>query len=141
VNNTVEAVGFDFIRTPELKYTCSVEKPKGQLFPYGVIQITRFRSESLLRDLPPKDGRETLSMVLVDYKYDGDVFNFSDVYYADAIEVDWKIRFPLERLGEQAMLIFVDKYGNEAREVVSASNFGISKKANKISSARHNRGK
>jgi site-specific DNA-methyltransferase (adenine-specific)/adenine-specific DNA-methyltransferase len=35
------------------------------------------------------------------------------------------VRFPLESVGKQIMAVFVDIYGNEAREVIPASKFGV----------------
>jgi hypothetical protein len=34
------------------------------------------------------------------------------------------VRFPLEMLGKQIMAVFVDIYGNEARELIPATQFG-----------------
>jgi hypothetical protein len=39
------------------------------------------------------------------------------------------VRFPLESLGEKLMAVFIDIYGNEARIVLDAGEFGV--KANK----------
>src|SRR3989440_4412407 len=39
VNDTVEAVGFDFIRTPELEYECGVNQRNGELLPEVFIRI------------------------------------------------------------------------------------------------------
>ena len=48
------------------------------------------------------------------------------MFYAEAIEkADWEVRFPLESVGKQLMAVFLDIYGNEAREVIPASKFGL----------------
>ena len=128
VNDTVEAVGFDFIRSPELDYMATANKRKGELFNEGVIRIKTFKSEAVVRDSTKKANRETLSMVMLDYDFDAesDVFDLDAVFYAEAIQkTDWEVRFPLESLGKQLMAVFVDIYGNEAREVVPASAFGL----------------
>jgi site-specific DNA-methyltransferase (adenine-specific)/adenine-specific DNA-methyltransferase len=39
-----------------------------------------------------------------------------------------EVRFPLELIGKQVMAVFVDIYGNEAREVIPASQFGVGAK-------------
>ena len=71
VNDTVEAVGFDFIRTPELKYRTGTEKPKDELFEYGFIKIETFKSDAVVREPFKKKGNlETLSMVMLDFDYD-----------------------------------------------------------------------
>jgi len=135
VNDTVEAVGFDFIRTPELKFKCSVGKRKGELFEEGVIKIQIFKSEAVVREpLRKKGNLETLSMAMLDYNYDGEVFDLDAVFYADALaKADWEVRFPLESLGGKLMAVFIDIYGNEARVVLNASEFGMKggKKARK----------
>ncbi len=130
VNDTVEAVGFDFIRTPELKYECGNRRPKGELFSEAFIRIETFKSEAVVREPMRKRGnRETLSMVMVDHDYDGDVFDLDAVFYADGIEkADWEVRFPMESLGRRIMAVFVDIYGNEARELISVERFGEAKK-------------
>ena len=127
VNDTVEAVGFDFIRRPELEYDAGADKRKGELLTEGFIRIRIFKSEAVVRHPVRKRGnRETLSMVMLDYDYDGEVFNHDAVFYADAIEkAGWEVRFLLESLGRQLMAVFVDIYGNEAREVIPASRFGL----------------
>jgi site-specific DNA-methyltransferase (adenine-specific)/adenine-specific DNA-methyltransferase len=126
VNDTVEAVGFDFIRTPDLEYDCGVGKRKGEVVPEAFIRIKTFRSEAVVRDPRRKKGnRETLSMVMLDYDYDGEVFDQDAVVFADAIErAGWEVRVPPELVGRQVMAVFVDIYGNEAREVIPGSEFG-----------------
>jgi len=131
VNDTVDAVGFDFVRRPELEYEAGVNKRKGELFESGFIKINTFKSEAIVREAIRKKGnRETLSMVMLDYDFDSetDVFAFDAVYYAEAIEkTDWEARFPINNIGKHVMAVFVDIYGNEARELISGSRFGADK--------------
>jgi len=131
VNDTVEAVGFDFIRTPELKYKTGKERPKGELFEYGYIKLEKFKSDAVVREpFRKKCNMETLSMVMLDFDYNETtkIFDFDAVYYADALEkADWKVRFPIEQIGQKIMVIFLDIYGNEARELIDSVDFGISK--------------
>ena len=126
VNDTVESVGFDFIRTPELEYECGSDTRKGELLPEAFIRIKTFKSEAVVREPMLKKGnRETLSMLMLDYNYDRDVFDLDAIFYADAIEkADWEVRFPLESIERQVMVVFVDIYGNEARELIPAERFG-----------------
>lgn len=73
-----------------------------------------------------RENRETLSMVLLDYNYNrsSDVFEHDAVFFAEALEnSDWELRFPIEALGDNLMAIFVDIYGNEAREIIPAQKF------------------
>lgn len=131
VNDTVDAVGFDFIRSPELDYVATANKRKREKLSEGVIRIKTFKSEAVVRDATKKANRETLSMVMLDYDFDteSDVFDLDAVFYAEAIEkAGWEVRFPLESVGKQLMAVFVDIYGNEAREVIPASKFGVGDK-------------
>jgi site-specific DNA-methyltransferase (adenine-specific)/adenine-specific DNA-methyltransferase len=126
VNDTVEAVGFDFIRTPELEYECGVDQRDGELLPEAFVRIKTFKSEAVVRELLRKKGnRETLSTVMLDYDYNGDVFDLDRVFFADAIEkAGWEVRFPVESIGSQVMAVFIDIYGNEAREVIPGERLG-----------------
>lgn len=128
VNDTVDAVGFDFIRAPELEYIARSETRKGAK--EGIIRIETFNSEAIVREPKRRGNRETLSMVMLDFDFDAqsDVFDLDAVYYADDISNGgWEVRFPLESLGKQMMAVFVDIYGNEAREVIPASKFTVKK--------------
>jgi site-specific DNA-methyltransferase (adenine-specific)/adenine-specific DNA-methyltransferase len=131
VNDTVDAVGFDFVRRPELEYEAGANKRKGELIEEGFIKIKTFKSEAVVREPVRKRGnRETLSMVMLDYDFDSesDVFAFDAVFYAEGIEkANWEVRFPVEAVGNQVMAVFVDIYGNEAREVIPARRFGVAK--------------
>jgi site-specific DNA-methyltransferase (adenine-specific)/adenine-specific DNA-methyltransferase len=127
VNDTVDAVGFDFIKTPELEYTVGRGTPEGELLEEAFIRIDRFYSEAAVREPMQKRGnRETLSMVMLDYDYDAeaDVFDLDDVFYAGGIEAaGWEVRFPPNRLCGKVMAVFLDIYGNEARVVIPATEF------------------
>jgi hypothetical protein len=71
VNDTVDAVGFDFVRRPELEYTVGASKREGTLLQEAFIKITIFRSEATVREsLRKQENRETLSMVMLDYDFD-----------------------------------------------------------------------
>ncbi len=124
VNDTVEAVGFDFIHTPELEYECGVHKREGEISG-AYLRIKTFKSEAVVREPLRKTGNlQTLSMVMLDYDYDGEVFNLDGVFFADEIEkTGWEVRFPVKSLGHQVMSVFIDIYGNEAREVIPAKKF------------------
>ncbi len=107
VNDTVDAVGFDFIRTPELKYTVGLKQRSEHLFQEAYIKIESFKSDAVVREPSRKTGiRETLSMVMLDYNYGGDlsdseadIFNLDDTFYADSIEkANWELRFPTKNL-------------------------------------------
>jgi DNA modification methylase len=136
VNDTVEAVGFDFIRTPELEYDCGARKPKGELLSEAFIRLKKFKSEAVVRGpLRKKGNLETLSMVMLDFDYDGEVFDQDAVFFADAMEkAGWEVRFPVAPVGRQVMAVLVDIYGNEAREVIPGQKLGKAEAAAKPAS-------
>lgn len=129
VNDTVDAVGFDFVRRPELIYEAGVNKRKGVLFDEGYIRIKTFKSEAVVREpMKKRANLETLAMVMLDYDFDAesDVFSFDSVFFAEGIEqAGWEVRFPVESVGKQVMAVFVDIYGNEAREVIAGNRFRV----------------
>jgi len=127
VNDTVEAVGFDFIRRPDIEYEVGFKKRNGEMPDEAFLRIKTFKSEAMVREPFRKKGnRETLSMVMFDFSFDtdSDIFNLSAVFYAGDIEkADWEVRFPIESLGDNIMAVFVDIYGNEARELIPTGRF------------------
>ena len=63
-------------------------------------------------------GFDALAMVMVDYEYDDAVFDVVDVFYADELaKKGFRFSLPEKAVGKQLMLIYVDVYGNEHREV------------------------
>ncbi len=134
VNETVEAVGFDFIRQPEVECDYFIQQPKRRLFTEAVVKIKVFKSESMAKGASQKGNLATLSMVLVDYNYAHDptrtgneppsAFELDAVFFASDIEAsDWEVRMPFDALGTYVMLIYVDIYGNEYTEIKSPSDF------------------
>lgn len=134
VNNTVEAVGFDFIRQPKVACEYVLRRPEGQLFDTVVIKINTFESKSMARGAASRGNRETLSMVLVDFDYPLETqreskdstapFAFDRAFYAHTIESNlWELRLPAESFGDHSMLVYIDIYGNEYTEVISKGDF------------------
>lgn len=124
VNETVEAVGFDFIRLPEVECEYRVKPQEGQFINEAAIPIKIFKSKAMVKGATQKGNLETLSMVMVDYDYDGEVFALDAVFYAGDIEKsDWQVRMPLESLGKQVMVIYTDIYGNEYKEIKTPADF------------------
>jgi DNA modification methylase len=129
VNNTVDAVGFDFIQIPDVACEYYLDKPKGQVGlghsgKNAVIKIEKFESNIISKKPLHYENMETLSMVMVDYDYDGKVFNFDDVFYAEDLKKqDYKVHFDSNKLDGQMMLIYIDIFGNEKREVKSLKDF------------------
>jgi site-specific DNA-methyltransferase (adenine-specific)/adenine-specific DNA-methyltransferase len=119
INETVDAVGFDFIRPPQVKWKVG-QKPPDQAF----IKIKAFKSLARLHGEETYGGLETFSMLLLDFDLDGDVFSLDSVFYARQIEEQgWKAAFPTENLGKQVMVVFMDIHGNESIEVIPREKF------------------
>lgn len=132
VNATVDAVGFDFIRTPEVAYEVGLEGVGKKALAF--ISVKKFRSEAAVQS-PAKSGDlATLSMIMVDpdYRDNTDVVDVAHVGFGDAIRAsDNLFSFPVPAPGSNVMVIFVDTYGNEARELIPASRFVHSSSATK----------
>ena len=128
VNEIVESVGFDFNRSPILLFTVGIKKTNGNAIDQAFIKIETFKSDSSIPKASGASGnRESLSMLMLDYGYDSTkgVFEFDSVFYADALSKNsWTAFFSCELLGKSVMAIFVDIYGNEARELINAKDFG-----------------
>ena len=139
VNDTVDSVGFDFNHPPKVEYSTGHKKIKGTSSGSAFIKITTFESSSPIYEKPVAgDCRETLSMVMIDYNYNREkpVFNFDEVFYGGDLKgSDWAINFEYEKItaSSHVMAIFVDIYGNEARELIAAKKFKTSKPAVKKS--------
>ncbi|MBZ9630980.1 site-specific DNA-methyltransferase [Salegentibacter sp. LM13S] len=114
VNSLENAVGFHFIRQPEVK----------SLFKDGVIFIEQFKAyypdEETLEDIP---GLEALAMVVVDKNYNGNEFLMSDVFFAtDIIDEKGQAHISIENYGAKVSAVYIDIYGNEFREVFTTKN-------------------
>jgi site-specific DNA-methyltransferase (adenine-specific)/adenine-specific DNA-methyltransferase len=129
VNDTVDAVGFDFVQTPTVDCTYAIEKVKDpDLLNQGtkecVIGIKLFESKVISKKPIMLANLESLSMVMLDYDFDGEVFDLDDVFYAEDLKKNgYEARFPSGRLDGQCMIIYVDIFGNEKREVKKLSDF------------------
>ena len=67
-------------------------------------------------------------MVMIDYDYDGEIFDLDTVHYGAQLEsAEWRIELPRDGLGEKIMVIFIDIYGNEAQELVPRNKFAKQK--------------
>ena len=138
VNECVDAVGFDFIHRPQIKYSTVVQKRTNEKAACACIKLTIFKSEAHLREpLPERANMESFSMLMLDYDYGNKsagskkgAFELDEVFFAEQMKEDgWTARFGPVKIGAQVMAIFVDIYGNEARELIPASAFGVSHRA------------
>lgn len=135
VNDLDEAIGFHFIRHPEVK--SKLKKNKDEI----KILIKSFVSHELESDKAQDEkgmkNFETLSAVFVDKNYNGKAFEMDEAFFADELlpkkskkddDEDIKeelkklqkkgleISFKKSELGKQIMVIYTDIYGNDFTE-------------------------
>jgi DNA modification methylase len=137
VNDLEEAIGFHFIRHPEVRSELKKDKD-------GVkILIKSFTSQEFESDKAQDEkgmkNFETLSAVFVDKSYNGKAFEMDDAFFADELllkkankkeDDDEDIKAELKKiekkgleisfkkfeLGKQVMVIYTDIYGNDFTE-------------------------
>jgi len=127
VNKVMEQVGFDFIYPPNAECEYYIEKQKGKLFEEAVIEIGKFRSNIISkRPIPEEElGFKALSMVMIDYDYNGEYFDMDNKWFASELASSgYELRFAPDKVGEKMMIIYMDIYGNERKEVKSLKEFG-----------------
>lgn len=133
VNDLEDAVGFHFIRQPEVE---SKMKTNGK---NAEIQITRFQSNYLEEETGSDlENFESLAMVLIDKDYDCKGFVMDEFHFAEDLlpkkneeetedEIKKELRhlknitIPLnkEECGDKIMVVYIDIYGNEFKEVLN----------------------
>jgi len=134
VNDTVDAVGFDFIQVPTVECKYFLDKPKkadlfNQKTKECVIKIERFESKVISRKPLEFDNLETLSMVMLDCDFNGEVFDLDGVFYAEDLKKnDYEVRFAEDKIKKQIMVIYIDIFGNEKREIKTLSEFNGKRK-------------
>jgi site-specific DNA-methyltransferase (adenine-specific)/adenine-specific DNA-methyltransferase len=134
VNDTVDAVGFDFIQVPAVECKYFIDNKKGQLeigkgTKECAIKIEKFESKIISRKPLEFANLETLSMVMLDYDFDGEVFDLDEVFYAEDLKKnDYEVRFAEDKVKEQIMVIYIDIFGNEKREIKTLSDFNGKRK-------------
>lgn len=135
VNDLEDAIGFHFMRQPEVK--SELKEKDGEYF----ITINKFQSdfseEETERDM---EKFESLAMVLIDKDFDGETFDMDNYYFAedllpkkkeksvdeDSIEnIKEELKhtnqiilpsIPQKECGKKLLIIYVDIYGNEFKE-------------------------
>lgn len=89
-----------------------------------MILIDTFISKAILKKYIKYDNYETLSMVIIDYNYNGQYVSFEEVLFADSIKKNnYHISINANKLKDQCMIIYIDIFGNEKREIISINNF------------------
>jgi len=134
VNDTVDAVGFDFIQLPAVECQYFLDKPQkadllNQDIKECVIKIKKFESKVISRKPLEFDNFETLAMVMLDYNFNGEVFDLDEVFYAEDLKKnDYEVRFAEDKIKGQIMVIYIDIFGNEKREIKTLSDFSGKRK-------------
>jgi len=118
VNDIVESWGFDFIRPPKVEWSVKTKTNE------ACLKIKDFKSYARFKGEVTKGDIKSFSMLMLDFDYNGDVFNLDVVFYAHQLEESgWEARFPVNAIGANVMAVFIDIYGNESREVIPVSQF------------------
>lgn len=104
VNEAVESIGFDFIQPPEVDFSIQGDN----------LIINKFQSNSRIKG----EEESFLSMVLIDYSYDGKIFDLDEVLYENNFHEN-KAKFDTSKINKKAMLIFIDNAGNERKVVIN----------------------
>jgi len=116
VNNTIDAVGFDFIQIPKVE----VDYKKSD---YS-IHIKTFESKTISKKPLELENLESLSMVIIDYNYNWEYVDFEEVLYADQVKKNnYKISLDKNQLKKDCMIIYIDIFWNEKREIISLKSF------------------
>ncbi len=136
VNDVMEQVGFDFIYPPDVECEYYIEDRGGQMElgkenKEAVIRIKGFRSNIISKKPIPEEelGLKSLSMVMIDYDYNGEYFDMDDKWFASDLEKNnYEIRFPVEKLTDRMMIIYMDVFGNERKEIKGKKDFKLKRK-------------
>jgi site-specific DNA-methyltransferase (adenine-specific)/adenine-specific DNA-methyltransferase len=150
VNEVIDAVGFDFVSQPQTEQQFLVLAPESEdLLNAGhrdaVVRVTEFRARTMTTAPEDYPNFSTLSMVMIDPDFDGDVFSLGSVQWGEALVASelkrldvsvsgdheakaaacerLDIRIPADSLGERTMVILVDRYGNEKRLEIAREEF------------------
>ena len=110
INDLDNAIGFHFMLQPEVQS----EFKNGKL----VIKkfLSNFREEETDKQLP---NFESLSMVIIDEKFNGKDFMMSQCLFKEDIEdKNGTLHIPLGKTGKQICVIYIDLYGNEFKETI-----------------------
>ncbi|MEO7839115.1 MAG: site-specific DNA-methyltransferase [Anaerolineales bacterium] len=129
INDLIDAEGFDFIQPPTVKYKTGVKKRTGQLLEEAFIKLEGFESKARIRGGLELRRVDAFSMLLLDLDYNGEVFQLHTYLYAKDMEAaDWHAWFPVEAIGKEIMVVFMDIYGNEATQVITRDELKLPKK-------------
>ncbi|MFZ2522986.1 MAG: site-specific DNA-methyltransferase [Minisyncoccia bacterium] len=133
INDLDDAIGFHFMRQPEVK--SEIKKSKDRV----VLKVSKFESAYSQDETGEKlKNFESLAMLLVDLNYDDEKFMLTNYFFAQDLihnnkgeddesgeEIRQELKNQKEILreflkkdcGSRIMVIYIDIYGNEFREV------------------------
>lgn len=110
INDLDNAIGFHFMLQPNVES----EFKNGKL----IIKkfLSNFREEETDKQLPNFDS---LSMVIIDEKFNGTDFMMSQCFFKEDIEnKNETLLIPLIKTGKTICVIYIDLYGNEFKETI-----------------------
>ena len=132
VNDLEDAVGFHFIRQPQVK--SKLMSSKNQIKIYIQEFYSDFTEEESGNDM---DNFESLAMVLIDRNYNGEAFEMDEYFFAEDLlpkkykksdEPEENLKKELKQqkeivislnkkdCGKKIMIVYIDIYGNEFKE-------------------------
>lgn len=111
VNDLDNAIGFHFSLQPEVEANFENDLLIINKF------ISNFREEDTNKEL---ENFESLSMIIIDNNYiEKEGFIMSDCFFSEDIElVQNTLQIPLQNIGNNICVIFIDIYGNEFKQVI-----------------------
>ncbi len=135
VNDLDDAIGFHFMRQPEVKSELNI---KGSEYHIKIKKfISEFCEEETERDMK---NFESLAMVLIDKNFDGETFDMDSHFFAEDLlpkkkrksnqeeevnDIKQELQhvthimlppIPKNECGKKIMIVYVDIYGNEFKE-------------------------
>lgn len=117
INAITEAYGFSFIVAPEVHW--SVLPPEREPDGPILLRTDRFISRAKVKGTETHGGKDTLSILLIDVDYQGDVFDLDLAFLGRELEqTDWVATIPRAGVGDRIMAIWIDHHGNEAKSVI-----------------------
>lgn len=126
VNAIIDAVGFDFIRPPQVNYEVGAAVPPKKRKQQVFLRLIDFESRAYIRGQDKRGGLETLSMIMFDLNYNGEVFDLDRVVYHHELEnADCLCWLDLDKIKEDIMILFIDIYGNEAQVLIPRTAFDL----------------
>lgn len=112
INDLDNAIGFHFSLQPEVESSFTDETLIITKF------LSNFREEETGSQL---FNFESLSMVIMDSAFNGKDFLMSDCFFKEDIkEENFALHIPIKDHGDKICVIYIDIYGNEFKEIITA---------------------